>query len=228
VTGGLGLKDLHVRAARVGNAYIGLSPSGSRVEIRVLLVERNLLMWGGQQHDDWTLSQFGVGHKLTLMSLGGDDRIIVAPFDGQTPTGYLRAPSSVQGQLVINAGYGDDVIRVGATEALNPPLFHARWVTINGSDGNDDVAIGRWDNFDSLLTDLGTGDDTLNVVDLETWRDTWFKGGEGVDNIKGKLIYVNARPTPSDFETDTLDLELIKVVPQPFDIKPLPAVWVGR
>ena len=105
--------------------------------------------------------------RVSISSLGGNDRILVAP--------GIRDVSNNPIEFTIDSGNGNDVVDGG--DGRDTIRTQAGNDTVRGHGGNDDINLGIGNDFG----DGGSGDDTING-DRGSDR-VW--GGSGNDSLDG-------------------------------------------
>jgi Ca2+-binding RTX toxin-like protein len=132
---------------------------------------------------------------LTITGTAGDDTIIVRSFN-KTVTVDGTTIEAEAGRVVINAGAGNDVIRLDSQNFARSVALRAP-ATVNCGDGNDlvhgtnvgDIVLGQNGN-DSLFGGSGrdyfNGGDGLDVID-GGGGDDLLSGGLGNDSVTGGI-----------------------------------------
>jgi len=119
--------------------------------------------------------------------------------DGLSPDDSTAADASVSvdRQLMINTGAGDDTVTVNSLNVANQ-------LRIEAAAGDDHVSIDSA-NVDRLMASLGAGSDVFDLVGSKIDGLTRLMGGDGVDTLNnatsnsfGRLIHRGFEPPASN------------------------------
>jgi hypothetical protein len=157
-------------------------------DVMAVMYGQMLVVWGDAEangavltYDSTTLS-----YHVTGQDAGGSPTTI----NGQTEA----VLSGVQSVAVLLNG-GDDTFSVGSPEAVDVVI--SQWLSIDMGDGNDNVQLGQGGNAPggddptalhlrtgtSIVIDLGSGDDHLELANAEIGWVLNIAAGEGNDEV---------------------------------------------
>jgi hypothetical protein len=192
VNGGRDNDDIGLFDMALDGSLVVLGEQGSD-DINVEFSEaRFVLINGGDGNDFIDADGLEVFGDLIVLGLGGSDDIEVEPNDEYIDEGV--EVTSVGGALVIDGGSGND--------SLEAELVEARFITIIGAGGNDDL------NADGVLVEnhlILLGGSGSNFIDVGLSDDDEFDpgigsqigtflqviGGNGADEVEVSDVDVN-------------------------------------
>jgi len=160
------------------------------------LIGTTLTYTGGAGADIVATGEVSVGGGMAVLTRGGTDQVFTAiETVGATTVGR---------SLSIETGAGADVVGVSATVANS--------ITVNTGDGDDEIAMFETLAGGSIVIMAGSGDDIVEVSDIETDRVFNALLGLGNDVFTGATWTVNqAVSIDAGSGNDEVNLENLSV-----------------